>query len=121
MNTYNVHIYREMRLFFPGIEASSPEMAASLASQKLEDDAALIDACDGETLAALVDLVGDTDYSQSVTIDFDPVKAAAQALYDALEALLAYEEGRRGDGHYVRKKARAALAQASRKTLPSAA
>jgi hypothetical protein len=29
MTLYNVHIYCEMRLYFPGIEAPTPEAAAS--------------------------------------------------------------------------------------------
>ena len=33
MKTYNVHIYREMRLFFPGIVASTAEEAATLAAE----------------------------------------------------------------------------------------
>jgi hypothetical protein len=33
MKTYNVHIYREMRLFFPGIIASTAEEAARLAAE----------------------------------------------------------------------------------------
>src|SRR5262249_15475416 len=33
MQTYNVHIYREMRLFFPGIVASTAEEAARLAAE----------------------------------------------------------------------------------------
>jgi hypothetical protein len=33
MQTYNVHIYREMRLFFPGTVASTAEEAARLAAE----------------------------------------------------------------------------------------
>src|SRR5271165_2005856 len=71
MTHYNVHIYREMRLMFEGIEADSPEAAASIARDKLTSDANLIDDCDGETFAALVDLAGDEDYRHSRGIDFE--------------------------------------------------
>ena len=72
MTIYNVHIYREMRLVFGGIKADSPEAAAAIARDKLTSDADSIDDCDGETFAALVDVAGDEQYEQSVTIDFEP-------------------------------------------------
>ena len=62
MTLYNVHIYREMRLCFNGIEADNPKQAAQTAtglSLKVADD---LDECDGETFAALVDVVGDDHY-----------------------------------------------------------
>ena len=39
MTSYNVHIYRKMRLVFGGIEADSPEAAAAIARDKLTSDA----------------------------------------------------------------------------------
>jgi len=84
MTTYNVHIYREMRLMFEGIEADSPEAAASIARDKPASDADSIDDCDGETFAALVDLVGDEDYRHSRGIDFE-----AERLRKTYPALLA--------------------------------
>ncbi len=71
MTTYNVHIYREMKLKFNGIEADAPEAAASIARDKPTEEADSIDDCDGETLAALVDVAGDDEFEQSVTIDFE--------------------------------------------------
>jgi hypothetical protein len=71
MTTYNVHIYREMKLLFSAITADTHEAAASIARDKPTGDADSIDDCDGETIAALVDMVGDENYSQSVTIDFE--------------------------------------------------
>ena len=65
MTTYNVHIYREMRLVFGGIEAGSPEAAASIARDKTTGEADSIDDCEGETIAALVDVQGDEEYEQS--------------------------------------------------------
>ena len=62
MTKYNVHIYREMRLTFDGIEADTPEAAAAIARDKPTGDADDIDDCDGENLAALVDVAGDEDY-----------------------------------------------------------
>jgi hypothetical protein len=83
MTLYNVHIYREMRLKFDGIEAPTPEEAAQAAGElslKVADD---FDECDGETFTALMDVIGDENYQHSVTIDFEPErrrKATAQLL-----------------------------------------
>ena len=71
MTTYNVHIYREMRLMFEGIEADSPEAAAEIARDKPTGDADSIDDCDGETFAALVDVASDECYRHSRGIDFE--------------------------------------------------
>jgi len=68
---YNVHVYREMRLYFPGIEAQTPHEAARIAANKPTDEAALTEDCDGVTLAALVDVAGDDGFEQSKTIEFD--------------------------------------------------
>jgi len=69
MPTYNVHLYREMRLFFPGIEADTPEQAAKLVAERAADEAEYTDDCEGATTSALVDLVGDEDFSETVAID----------------------------------------------------
>jgi hypothetical protein len=71
MATYNVHIYREMRLVFGGIEADTPEAAAAIARDKPDDDADSINECNGDTLGALVDEAGDEEYERSVMIDFE--------------------------------------------------
>jgi hypothetical protein len=85
MNTFNVHIYREMRLYFPSITANTPEEAAQIAAEKLTTDAEYTDDCDGETFAALVDVVGDEEYKHSRMIDFDADRVAAPAMLKALE------------------------------------
>jgi hypothetical protein len=87
MTKYNVHIYREMRLFFPGIEATTPEEAANFAGDKPTYEAEYTEDCDGENLSALVDVVGDDEFSQSATIDFEPerTRKAAPRLIEALE------------------------------------
>jgi hypothetical protein len=72
MTTYNVHIYREMRLVFGSIEADSQEAAASIAAEKPTTDTDSIEDCDGQSLAALVDVVGDEEYEQSRVINFEP-------------------------------------------------
>lgn len=72
MMLYNVHIYREMRLTYGGIEAASHEEAAQIARSRATDDADSLEDCDGETFAALVDVAGDEDFAQSRTIDFEP-------------------------------------------------
>jgi hypothetical protein len=90
MTLYNVHIYREMRLFFPGIGAETPEDAARFAADKLTEDAEYTEDCQGENLAALVDVVGDDEFEHSVTIDFDHerMRKAAPQLLEALKDLL---------------------------------
>lgn len=70
MPRFHVHIYREMRLYFPDIEADTPEAAAAIASKMLTSDAKEIDDCDGTDLAALVDADGDTEYDNSKHIEF---------------------------------------------------
>jgi hypothetical protein len=86
-NTYNVHIYREMRLVFGGIEADTPEAAASIARDKPTGEADSIDDCEGETLSALVDVQGDEDYEDSRFIDFDKerLRKAAGVMLNALQ------------------------------------
>jgi len=88
MTLYNVHIYREMRLYFPSIEAATPEEAAKIASDKPTDNAEYTEDCDGDNLAALIDLVGDDAFEKSVIIDFEPerLRKAAPQLLAALQA-----------------------------------
>ena len=84
MKTYNVHIYREMRLFFPGIVASTAEEAATRAAEMPSGAAEALDDCDGANLAALVGVSGRENCKQNRMIDFDPVRAMAPALLTAL-------------------------------------
>jgi hypothetical protein len=88
MKTYNVHIYREMRLFFPGIVASTAEEAATLAADMPSGAARALEDCDGENLAALVGVIGREDCQQSWMIDFDPVRAIAPDLLTVLALAL---------------------------------
>ena len=88
MNTYNVHLYRKMRLYFPSITAATHEEAAWLAAEQPTEDAAYTAECDGETFAALVDVVGDEEYRHSRMIDFDTDRTAAPAMLKALEILI---------------------------------
>lgn len=87
MKNYHIHLYREMRLTFEGIEADSPEEAALLARSMRASDARSIEECDGENIAALIDVAGDDDYRLSETIDFEGerLRQAAQLLLEALE------------------------------------
>ena len=75
MPKFNVHLYREMKLLFSGVEADTPEAAAAIAREKPTADADDIEDCNGEDLAALIDVAGD-DYSQSLTIDFEAERQA---------------------------------------------
>jgi hypothetical protein len=86
MPLYNVHIYREMRLFFPGIEAATPEEAAKSAADRPTHEASYTEDCDGENLAALIDVIGDDEFAQSVIIDFEDERLR-KAAPDLLAAL----------------------------------
>ena len=88
MKTYNVHIYREMRLSFPGIVASTAEEAARLAADMPSGAARALEDCDGENLAALVGVIGREDCQQNWMIDFDPVRAILPDLLTALALAL---------------------------------
>ncbi len=90
MTTYNVHIYRELRLVFSGIDAQSHEDAANIARDRPTDDAESIDDCDGETFAALVDVQGDEGHLQSRLVLFEPElrQKSAEKMRIALEAFL---------------------------------
>jgi hypothetical protein len=90
MTKYNVHIYREMRLTFAGIEAETSEIAAAIARETPTGDADDIEDCEGETLTALVDLAGADDFAQSVTIEFEGQRMR-KAAPDLLEALKSAE------------------------------
>jgi hypothetical protein len=121
MTIYNVHIYREMKLTYRGIEAGSREAAASMARDKLTCAADSIDDCEGESLSALIDVEGDTEYVQSRIIDFEPERQrrAAPRLLDSLRNVLdayCYWLPRHGDKEAVNSlmvtNARIAIAQA---------
>ena len=90
MTSYNVHLYREMRLTFPGIIADSPQEAAKLVRSFPTADATEIEDCDGSDSGALVDLVGDDEFEKSVMIEFEPDQSARPVteLLDAVRELL---------------------------------
>lgn len=72
MPKFNVHIYREMRLVFPGIEAETHEDAAAIASLKETGEAESVEEENTLDRSALVDVVGDAEYKESRFIDFKP-------------------------------------------------
>ncbi|MGE4048620.1 MAG: hypothetical protein AB7F35_27440 [Acetobacteraceae bacterium] len=53
---HDVHVYREMRLFYSGVEAETPDQAAEIAD------------CDGFNLSAQVDRHDDRDFTHSVHV-----------------------------------------------------
>ena len=114
MTRYNVHIYREMKLCFLDIEANTPEQAAATC-RGFPDEAACGPAvdCDGETFAALVDVQGDPDYSQSVLIDFEAerLRKAAPALLAACRMVV--DRWERGDLSEAARACDAAIASAT--------
>jgi Rad3-related DNA helicase len=88
MQTYNVHVYREMRLFFPGIVARTAEEAATLAAEMPSGVAEALEDCDGENLAALVGVVDSADCQQSWMIDLNTIRIIVPDLLTALELAL---------------------------------
>jgi len=69
MTLYNVHIFREMRLYYPSIEASTPKKAARIAADRPTADAEYVEDCEGENIAALIDVAGDDDFAQSTIVE----------------------------------------------------
>lgn len=118
MTRYIVHLYREMRLTFEGIEAESSEAAAFIARDKLTGDADDIADCDGETLSALVDVAGDAQYEQSRILDFEPerLRKAAPSLLKACRMVV--ERWECGDLAEAARACDAAIAQAMGSSLP---
>jgi hypothetical protein len=112
MTTYNVHIYREMKLLYGGIEADTHEAAASIARDKPTDQADAIDDCDGETIAALVDVQGDEQYEHTRLIDFEEerLRKAAAKLLAACRMVI--ERWERGDLAEAARACSAAIAEA---------
>jgi len=88
MPTYQVHIYREMRLVFPDIAARTADEAAQTAAALPAEAAQALEDCDGENLAALVLVSGHEEGQRSRLIDFDPVRAMAPELLQVLELIL---------------------------------
>lgn len=89
---FNVHLHREMYLYYPRISAPSAEEAARIASQMPASEAETIEDCDGDNIAAVIDVAGDTDYAKSMVVDFEPArlqKSAAVMLQALREVLLA--------------------------------
>ena len=129
MPTFNVHLYREMRLYFPDIEADTPEQAAKIVAEKATDEAETIADCEGISTAALVDRFGDEDFSGSVTVDLDPMQGAAPELYTALHAIMEkyrhlikdWEKYESGESDFsLLDEADAILAKARGEALPEA-
>jgi hypothetical protein len=82
---YTVHVYREMRVVFTGIAASTNEEAARIAMARPSDSAESFEDCEGRTFSALIDVVGDTEHSQSSVVD-----AEEGRLLDAAPKLLRF-------------------------------
>jgi hypothetical protein len=112
MTTYNVHIYREMRLVYCGIEAATHEEAAAIARERPTGDADDIDECSGDTFYACVDVQGDEEYEQSRWIDFEEerLRKAAPALLAACRMVV--ERWERGDLAEAARACSAAIAEA---------
>jgi hypothetical protein len=108
MPTFNVHVYREMRVKFKGIVAETPEAAAKLAAQvpELCEYEYETHDCEGETFSALVDYADpetakslideDSDAPQSVVVNFEPehMRRAAPELLQQVMLLADHLETR---------------------------
>jgi hypothetical protein len=117
MTIYNVHLYRELRLVFHEIEADTPQAAATIAHDEPTDNADEVNDCEGITLSAVVDVVGDEEYEHSVYIDFEderPSKVAAQAL---AACRMVVERWERGDLAEAARMCQAAIDEAESLTI----
>lgn len=94
MTKYNVHIFREMRLYYPGIEAESHAEAAEIASKMDTCEAGEAEDCNGEDLSAMVDVEGDEEFAKTELINFEPQRLldVAPKLLEALLNALPYVE-----------------------------
>lgn len=84
---YNVHVFKEYRVKFEGIEAESPEAAAKIANNMEDKRAIEIEDTEGAGLGYIVDEHGDHDYLNSISLNANFEKAPAmnetqQALID---------------------------------------
>ena len=96
MTTYTVHIHREMRFGFGGIEAASHEEAAAIAREMPTEYADESDDRDGEIFYALVEVNGHKQQEQSRIIDFEPerLRLAAPKLLAACRMIVdRWEQG----------------------------
>jgi hypothetical protein len=75
-NTYNIHIYRKIRLTFEGIEAQTPEAAVRIARDGLTSDADDVDE-DGEDLSALLRIDGDHRLAKRTVLSISKLRAIA--------------------------------------------
>jgi hypothetical protein len=91
MPTYTVHVHREMRLKFTGVEAESMEDAAKIGADLRTDQAAEIGDCAGANLYALVDIEDDEDFEHSSVVDFEAGRMvdSGPAMLRALELAVA--------------------------------
>lgn len=112
MTTYNAHIYREMRLVYGGIVADSHEAAAAIARDRPTDQANSIDDCEGETFAALVDVVGDEGYEQTRLIDFESERQRKAAAKLLAACRMVVDHWERGDLAEAARACDAAIAEA---------
>lgn len=121
MTTFNVHIYREIRLVYEGIDADSHESAATIARDKPAGDADAIEDCDGDTFYACVDVQGDEEYEQSRWIDFEPERerqATMKLLAACQRAFHVFENDTPRECEVIELIANA-IAQATEETPPS--
>jgi hypothetical protein len=91
MPTYTVHVYREMRVKFTGIEADSMEEAARAGADLRTDQADDVEDCVGANLSAVVDLDCDDDFGRTEGVAFEAGRMmdTGPEMLSALEELIA--------------------------------
>jgi hypothetical protein len=109
MTKYNVHLYREMRLEYVGIEADTPEAAVRIARAGLTEDADDIGES-SEDLSARVEIDGDAPLERPLTIHFEPERHAARALLAACRMVV--DRWEHGDLAEAARACSAAIAEA---------
>lgn len=93
MRKFRVHVYREMRLVFEGIEADTPQAAAHIAAEKHFDHCDDWSDCEGTNLAALVDednAANPDEAQDGIVVDFEDGRMlrSSYKLLAALNTLL---------------------------------
>lgn len=91
MPQYDVHLYKLYRVKHAGVDASSMEEAITKAIKLPDKEAECIEDCEEPAYEALVDVVGDEEYEQTLRfemIDEKPVRIDASAHLAARERAL---------------------------------
>jgi len=112
MTTYTVHIHREMRFGFGGIEAASHEEAAAIAREMPTEYADESDDRDGEIFYALVEVNGHKQQEHSRIVDFEPERLQLAAPKLLMACRMIVDRWEQGDLAEAASACAAAVAEA---------